>query len=301
MSSRRYTNRGQIIRTQTPSISLDHQRCETREKVAGPDRLAQLSQSKVLQQQGTHRICAPAVRPEIDEAYGTVSFGQTLTVGTKDQRYVGVTNAWKAKLLAKPSLPRRGQQQVIGPNDLADILRRIINHDRQVVGEYAVISDNHEVVHRCLHGPAQVVDNRDHALISPHSLSRTTTGINQPSPLMRGEMPTRSGVGPIRQRLPIRCRSRITNFASGTKARIGAIGLYQPADGFSIELGARRLKDNLTVPVDADRREVSELLVSQLASRDDRIEVFHSHRKPATARTSKHPRQQRSAQISKVK
>lgn len=121
--------------------------------------------------------CGPSPLEEIIEAHGAMSLRKAVAVRTEDEWHMGVCQRGKAELSAKPNLPRRGQQKVIGPHHLLDTLGGIINDDSQVISENTVISNQNQVVHDRFHRAAHRVDKAHDSGVGPNPQGRTSTSI----------------------------------------------------------------------------------------------------------------------------
>ena len=85
---------------------------------------------------------------ELRQRDRTVTLGETLTVGSEDQRHVDVLGRRKAEELLEQHLARRRRQQVVATHHLCHPLGGIVDDYRQVVGGHAVATLQHDVVDR---------------------------------------------------------------------------------------------------------------------------------------------------------
>ena len=91
---------------------------------------------------------------------------------------------------------------------------------------------------------------------------------------------------------------RVEDLAARAEARVDAVGLGEPVDRGVVAGPAFALPDDLAVPVEADRAQVTEL--PGLRAGTDAVEVLHAHQEPAPGRPGEQPRQQRRAQVADV-
>jgi hypothetical protein len=247
-----------------------------------------------------HTGCCPSSYEEIVEAHRAMSLCKAVAVGSEDKWHVGVRQGREAELSTKPHLTRRGQQKVIGPHHLLDTLGGIINDNSQVIGENSVISDQNQVVHDRFHSAAHGVDKTHDRRISTDPYRRASTSIQEALLGVPTEFATRTGVGAIGKRRPVRGRGRLTNLAARTETRVRQAEILQDFYSFDVMVGSVRLKDDRTVPVEPERSQVVQLSISEITTRHHRVKIFHAHHKPATCCARGKPRGQRSAKVAEM-
>lgn len=86
-----------------------------------------------------------AALPQRAEVQRFFPLAQPPSVRRKQQRNVIVCRCWKPKCLLQPHLTRHGAQQIAPPDDLCDAACRVIGHDCELIGAYAVRAADNKI------------------------------------------------------------------------------------------------------------------------------------------------------------
>ena len=89
-----------------------------------------------------------------------MTFRESLAVGSDHQWHVCVRRRGKAEEFLEHDLTRRGGEQIIAPDHLADAHLGIVDHDREVVGRKTVGPTDDEVVHGARERAVHAIDER---------------------------------------------------------------------------------------------------------------------------------------------
>ena len=194
----------------------------------------------------------------------------------------------------KVGLPGGRREQVVAAHDLVDVLRGVVDDDREVVGGHAVVATEHDVVDGS--GELAVQDVRDRPGVDVGAESQRRRPLRRPSgPLGVGEVAAGAGIRAGRR---VRRRGGVEDLAPRAEARVHAAGVGEPVDGVVVEGAAIALSHDVAVPVDPERAQVVELLF--LGTGPDAVEVLDAHQERATRRPREQPGQQRGAEIADV-
>ena len=181
------------------------------------------------------------------------------------------TWAWRgrgqAEPRAEPELARGGVEQVRSAHDLPDTLLGVVDNDREVVGERAVVAADDEVVDDALDRPAQAVLERDARAAGAHA-QRGRPAARPPGRALGGaQAQAGARVGALRaapraaprppRGSPRACTSTRT---PGPAPR----GARAPRRSSARALG---LADDRAVPVQPERPQVGELLAPRSSGR----------------------------------
>jgi hypothetical protein len=83
--------------------------------------------------------------PQLVHAHGRISLGQTLSGGITQKRDMGISRCRHTQQTVKIQLLGRGQQQVATAHHFRHPHRRIVHHDRKLIGPRAVGTAQHKV------------------------------------------------------------------------------------------------------------------------------------------------------------
>jgi hypothetical protein len=109
-----------------------------------------------------------------------------------------------------------------------------------------------------------------------------------------GQAQAGAGVGALGQRA-VRRAGRGTDLRPRAEALVERTRGVEARDRVGVELEPRGLVDDLAVPVDAERRDVGELLLVEARPDAARVEILHPDQVAAARRAGEQPRQQRRA------
>ena len=194
-----------------------------------------------------------------------MALGEALAVGTDDERHVDVLRRRQPEQALQQHLARRRRQQVVTTHHRGDLLVGVVDHDRQVVRRHAVVAAQHDVVDDAVCTPA----NRSWTAIAPSSPSqadRRRALASTDDALARGQITARPGVTAVGV-VSVRRRHGLPDLAAGAVALVRQTAGVQMLDGVVVEREPLALADDVAVVVEAERREVGELLALVLDRR----------------------------------
>jgi hypothetical protein len=228
-----------------------------------------------------------------------VALGQPRAVGAEHERDVGEGEGGQAEARGEPELARGGVQEVLAADDLADPLGAVVDDDRQVVGERAVVAAHDEVVDDARLRAVDAVGEGDRRGVGGDAQRRRAPGRLALGALRRGQVAARAGVVALGQRA-VRRRGRLADLRARAPAGVDEPVALQLRQRVGVEVQARGLPDDLAVPVDPDRREVGELLAREVRADPPGVEVLDPQQERRALGAGVEPRQQRRAQVAEV-
>jgi hypothetical protein len=196
-------------------------------------------------------------------------------------------------------LPRRALEQVRAADDLLDALRRIVDDDREVVGRRAVVAPHHQVVDHAL-------ARAEEPVLEAHELTRGAQAQRRRAPgrLALGALGGRqlaagAGVGALGQ-WSVRRRRRLADLPPRAEARVQQTLGVEPGDRVGVLLEPLGLAGDGWIPVQADRRQVGELLLGVALAHAAGVEILDAHQELRSGGAGEQPREQRRAQVAEV-
>ena len=201
---------------------------------------------------------------------------QPSPVRTHHQRNVRIRQRRGTPALVPARSAAGGIHQVRAPDDLADPLRGVVHDNREVVRERPVVAPHDEVIHHARVGTQDPVLelHNDTARIDPQS--GHASGCQKCGARIRRQAPACPRVDADRS---VRRRSALADL----RPRAEALVHRQPFQRRLVQLNPRRLRNDIPVPVQSDRREIRKLLVDERRPHAAHVQVLDPHQKPRPA------------------
>ncbi len=260
---------------------------EAREQVGRQELLAGVRHPERVSEEADRPCRRLAAVRERDRA---VTLREPLPVGAEHQRHVRVTRLGQPKQALEEQLARRGHGEVRAADDLADSLVGVVDHHGDVVGRSAVAALEDEVVDARSYRAEQQVLELEADVGGPETESSGGSG---PFPLAAAEVAARAGVGPLGQMWR---RGRFPDLAPAAIARVGV----EPGDRLPVQRQTLRLPLHAPVPVEADRREIVDLVALPLGPRAALVEILDAEDEAGSLRAREEPGEQCRAQVPEV-
>ena len=226
-----------------------------------------------------------------------VAFGQTITIGGENQRNVGPCRPGDAEHVGEVGVTRSRRQEVVGPHDLFDTLRVVIDDHDKVVGGCAVAASKHDIVDDLSVLAVQTIDDGYRWLFGPQADGRRFARRLPLGDLCRREIATCAGVVAGRQ---VGCRHRLTDLSARAPAPVGQPGGAQIGERVLVAFHPLGLPDRFAVPIKAETFEISTLSVLVLASSGRRIEILEPQKELALGAAGEQPGGKRRSQVPDV-
>ena len=176
-------------------------------------------------------------------------------------------------------------------------MRRVVHHDREVVGGDTVTATNHEVVDDPdVLAVQQIVNRVDDRVGSQPQGGRAPGLAAADLSLGVGEVTTRAGVCALRG---VRCTRRLLDIFSAAIAFVQQPTLGQCGHRVVVALRMLRLPLDRPVPGEADRGEIVELSGSDVGVRAI-VEIVDAHQEASARGTGEQPCQHGGSQVADV-
>ena len=171
---------------------------------------------------------------------------------------MGIARRRKAQQPLQQDLARRRVGEVGAADDLADVLRRVVDDDSELIGVDTVSTNDDEVVDHAALGTQQLILELDPLPIRAQAQREPLSGFDAPPPLRGRELAAGARIGALGQ-LAVGRRGGLADLSAGAEARVQPAGCVQLAERVVVEPVALRLAHGLLVPVEPERAQVGEL------------------------------------------
>ena len=220
-----------------------------------------------------------------------MAFGEFLSVGAVDQRYMGEAGRLPAQCLEKPGLPGCVGQMIVAANDMGDAHVMVVDHDRMHIGRRPVAAQQDHVVelavrhaHRSLH---QIVDDGFAVQWRLQADYRIDVG----------RRVGRVAVAPPaviadRAAFAFRRLAHLRQFFGRTIAPVGLTGGQQRLRGFDMPRMSARLVVDLAVPIQFQPAQAVENGVDGFAGRAFGVGVLDPQHEAAAVMAGVQPVEQ---------
>jgi hypothetical protein len=231
------------------------------DELRGRGTLARLDDSDRLGEEGEHVGRREAPLGELRQGDGTVPLGQARTIRAEDEGNVPVCRCRQPEQPLQHDLPRRRGEQVVTADHLTDPLRRIVDHDGEVVRGDAVVATKNDVVGDATHLTADVVMDDDHLAVGTQANRRAPTF----APHRGRTSPRQVAAGPgvrtfcDQSAVGVRRAGGLADLASRAVALVGPAGCGEALDRRVVQIEALALAHDHAIMIDADAAERSQL------------------------------------------
>jgi hypothetical protein len=157
----------------------------------------------------------------------------------------------------EPALRCCRVEQIIAAHDLVDRLRSIIDDDRELIGEGAILASHDEIIDGAFDLSMCAVEEFNFGRVCAHSQRRLATTRAPPCQLGRAQLAADPGVA---RRCPVWRRGSLADLSASAPALVQQPVSTEPFERFAIERLAFALNDDRSIRLKSDRGEVAELL-----------------------------------------